>query len=95
MEKICREAIYLDENDKEIVLHSIETEYENLRTAISELEKFRMADRAMYRLAIKQRPDVYCDDWHDDTSYGFCVNDVSIRAHIVDAEKIALSAFGL
>lgn len=95
MQKICREAVYLDENSEEVILYSVETEYPDISFAISALETYRKADRAMYRLAIKQRPDVYCDNWYDDVSYGFCVNDVTIRAYIIDAEKTALDAFGL
>jgi hypothetical protein len=95
MQTIYRESVYLDEDDNEVLLCSANTECKDMRSAILSLEEFYKTDRAMYRLAIKQRPNVYCDNWRYETSYGFCVNDVTIRAYIVDAEKTALETFRL
>lgn len=95
MEKIQRKVIYLDENNEEMLVSSLEQEYPDMKTAIAELDKSYKSDRAMYRIAVKQRIACDCDDYRDDTCYSFRVNDIVIEGCIVDAEKTALEMFRL
>ena len=94
--KLERRIIRIDKNDNEIIIDSIRTLHK-LEDAISELEKLRKMDLAMYRVAVQKCPKKIelCDDWHNDVSYMFRINSIVIEAEIIDAENIALKMFEL
>lgn len=96
MYKIVRRVIDVSDDLKEEVLSETCHKYEDLSTAISELEKARKADRAMYRFVLNKSnkaSNYICDDWHDDVSYMFRIHNTCIECELVDALQEALNIY--
>lgn len=92
---VKRNVLSFDSNDNEFIISTAQYRYHDLKTAIQEIELFYKADKAMYRLLTGKNNCNICDDWHDDISYYFRIDDVGISAELVNAEQIALDTFGI
>lgn len=79
----------------EKVLKVQKYKYKELSDAIDKLNKLRIADRAMYRIAVSQRPQLFSDDWHNDVFYEFIISNIHVTAQLIGAEEEALKMYFL
>lgn len=97
MDYIVRRKITVTTNNgKEVTIYKKDIYGTSIYDTLEKLEKLYKADRAMYRLAIKEiSPEVICDNWSSDTAYTFCIGKVSVEAEFVDAAIYACEMFGI
>lgn len=85
----------IEDNKNGNILKQQDYKCRSLSKAIDKLNKLRMADRVMYRVAASEHLHLFSDDWHDDVSYVFTINGVSVTGELVDIKKEAFKIYKL